>query len=158
MLTTAQAATVKAAILADGALAPLTSGPGTDYAAIAAAMSADAAPAFVVWRSVFTPAQSRKAIVSAITQLDNLTVGKRDALLYMVADNINSTDAASRQALDDLCGTQNTLKAALLAAQKRNATRIEKVLATGTGSDAVPATATYEGGLSLGDVAAMFNA
>ena len=50
--TASQAATVKAYILnpANG-LSGFTSGPGTDYGAIAAAMSADFSPAFVVFKS-----------------------------------------------------------------------------------------------------------
>lgn len=156
-LTTQQKATLKAHILADGVLAPLTSGPGTDYGAIAAAMSAPAAPAFTVWNSSVSPEAWRKAITAGAIQLDNLTVGKRDTLLFVCGGTLDCRDAATRQTLDDLTGTQNTLKAALVAAEKRLALRVEKLLATGTGSDAVPAIATYEGALDIGHVAEIFN-
>jgi hypothetical protein len=50
------------------------------------------------------------------------------------------------------------VQAAVLAGCKRKATRTERLLATGTGSDGSPGLLTYEGGLSLGEVAGMFNA
>jgi hypothetical protein len=43
-------------------------------------------------------------------------------------------------------------RAALLALWKRLATRGEKLYATGTGSDAVPGTLTFEGNISARDV------
>jgi hypothetical protein len=47
------------------------------------------------------------------------------------------------------------VRAAIYVHCKRNATRAEKVLATGTGSDASPGTMTFEGSLSYQDA---FNA
>lgn len=62
--TPAQAATLKAYILADPVMGPLTSGPGTDYSRIADLMSAPASPAFTVWRPAVTPEQWRVAITA----------------------------------------------------------------------------------------------
>ena len=45
-----------------------------------------------------------------------------------------------------------TTRAQLLALWKRPATRTEKIFATGTGSDASPATLTFEGSISGTDV------
>jgi hypothetical protein len=49
------------------------------------------------------------------------------------------------------------VRAAVYPHLKRLASQVEKLFATGTGSDAVPATMVYEGGISLGEVASMFN-
>jgi len=109
---------------------------------------------YIVWRSVLTPDQARDAIVSGaqLAQLDNLTVGKRDALLYAFAANVNTANQATREAILDLCGTQNVLKAALTAAVKRAATQAEKLFATGTGTDATPGDLGWEGQITIEDV------
>ena len=152
MLTPAQLTTLKAAILADPAVNTKVSGTGTDYEFIANYLSAPASPAFTVWVSNLTPDLARSGVLGGIAQLDNLTVGKRDALLYLFAATNDCRNAAVRQAIDDLCGTQNTLKASLLVAEKRLANRAEKILATGTGSDAVPAITTFEGSINALDI------
>lgn len=105
----------------------------------------------IVWRSVLTPELARAAIIKGATQLDALTVGKRDSLFYLVSGNLDASDAAVRASLDDLCGLQNTLKGFVQAACKRQASRAEKALATGTGTHAVPATLGYEGVISGND-------
>ena len=150
-LTTEQLATLKAAILADPVLNAYPMNSDGDFA-IAALLNAPAVPDFIVWRSALTPELARSAIINGAVQLDNLTVGKRDALLYMAQGTLDCRIAAVRTALDDLCGTQNTLKASLLAAEKRKATLVEKILATGTGSDAVPAVTSFDGSISYQDV------
>jgi hypothetical protein len=151
MLTTQQQQTLKAAILADPALNAYPNyGDGPND--IAVLLNVKASPDFVVWQSALTPELARAAIVAGADQLDNLTVGKRDALLYLAAGTLDCRIASVRTAIDNLCGTQNTLKASLVAAEKRLATRAEKILATGTGSDASPATTTFEGYLSATDV------
>jgi hypothetical protein len=121
---------------------------------LANALSVDHAPAFVVWRDALTPTLARQAIVSGaqLAQLDNLVPGKRDALLYAVAENMDCRVEPIRAAVDSLCGSQNELKAALIAAMKRSATVIEKVFATGTGTTLAPATMTYIGGIGYFDL------
>lgn len=106
----------------------------------------------IVWRSVLTPKQARAAIVQAATQLDALTVGKRDALLWLASGDLDVSNAAVRAAIDDLCGSQATLKSALQDAQRRACNRAEKALATGTGTSAVPALLGWEGNISINDV------
>ena len=115
--------------------------------------------AFVVWRSLLTPEQAREAISGGdgLAQLDNLTVGKRDSLLWALSGDTHPTNTAQRTAIEGLCGTQNTLKAAILAAQKRFATRAEAIYATGTGTNAVPGTLGWEGQLSANDVSTALN-
>src|SRR5512139_1892871 len=151
MLTTEQRATVKAYILATPDLASKTSGPGTDYGYIASALSAPASPTFYVWRTSYSPEQIRAAMTVNLgtAQLDALTAGKRDSLLWFIGATINPSDTSVQATLDDFCGSQNTLKASLLNGAKRAATLVEKLLATGTGSLASAATLTYEGGVSI---------
>lgn len=100
---------------------------------------------FVVYRSQLPTDLSRIAILVGASQLDNLTVGKRDALLWLCSESLNPNDPNVRQSISDLCGSQNTLKNSLLASLKRFATRAEKALATGTGTNADPGTLVYEG-------------
>src|SRR5574337_1698078 len=116
--------------------------------------AAPAAPAHVVWRSSLTTELTRAAIVSGATQMAALTVGKRDTLLYLCGQTINAADPAVRAAIDDLTGFQATLKAALVAAEKRNANRLEALFASGAGTTASPSTATVEGALTYQDVLA----
>lgn len=121
--------------------------------------NATASPAFIVWRSSLTPQQARAAISGGdgLSQLDNLTAGKRDSLLWVFADTTYPANSAQRSAIEGLCGTQNILKAAILAAQKRAVTKAERLFATGTGSDASPGTLGWEGLLSTNDVSYSLN-
>jgi hypothetical protein len=157
-LTPAQQAALKADILADPAFASLPHNSDGQFA-VAAAYNLSASPAFTVWRTSVGPQEWRTAIIGGggATQLDALTASKRDSLLWAVGDTLNPSVAAIRAALDDFCGSQNTLKAAILAAEKRTATRLEKLLATGTGSDASPATMGFEGTISYPDVPNWWN-
>lgn len=156
MLTTEQLATLKAAILADMTLAQWAA-TGRMAEEIAHALNETATPAFVVWRTAVGPGEWDDAILTtpdAGKQLDGLTASKRDSLFWALGKTLNPAVPAVRVSLDDFCGSQNTLKAAIVAAQKRNATRAEKALATGTGTTASPATLTHEGALTYQDVEA----
>lgn len=146
-MTPTQLSTLKAVALADPvAAAYITNGNDNELAEWF-----NQPQTFVVWRTVLTPEQARAAIIKGATQLDGLTVGKRDSLFYLVSGDLAVSDASVRTAIDDLCGTQNQLKGYLTAAQKRTATRAEKALASGTGTDAVPANLGWEGLLSGND-------
>jgi len=114
---------------------------------------------FIVWRNSIDPQQARMAIVSGdqLAQLDNLTAGKRDTLLYVFSDVLDIRTSTVRDAVISLCGTQNILKAAITAAMKRAATVAEKALATGTGTDVSPGTLTFEGELSWDDIGILLN-
>jgi hypothetical protein len=154
MLTNEQLATLKANILADATLAAWAA-TGRMAEEIAAEYNKAAAPAFVVWRTAVGPEEWDDAILGttgAATQLDGLTASKRDSLFWALNKTLNPAIPSVRVALEDFCGSQNTLKATLAAVQKRNATRAEKLFATGTGSTAAPATLTYEGSITYHDV------
>src|SRR5574340_1010308 len=120
-LTPAQRTTLAADIQADPVLSQLP--PSSDAAnQIVAAYAAPASPAYVVWRSSLTTELARAAIVSGATQMDALTVGKRETLLYLCGQTLNAADPAVRAAIDDLTGSQATLKAALVAARSEEHT------------------------------------
>ena len=148
MLTNDQLLALRAAAMADGTAAGYIA--TADDQALADWLNAGQ-PSFYVWRSSLTPDMARTAVVQGATQLDALAAGKRDSLFWLLSESVNPSDALVRSAIDDLCGTQNTLKGALQAALKRTTTRAEKLLASGTGTISVPATLSYEGYLSAAE-------
>jgi len=144
-MTNAQLLALRAAAVSDGTAAGLIA--TADDQGLADWFNV-AQPSFYAWRTSLTPDMSRNAIVQGATQLDALTAGKRDSLFWLLSEAVNPSDANVRAAIDDLCGTQATLKGSLQAALKRTTTRAEKILASGTGTISVPATLVYEGYLS----------
>jgi hypothetical protein len=150
-MTPAQLQTLHSAILADSTLNTYPNNSDGSWA-MAIVLNQPASPAWTIWRKTLTPDMSRAAIVQGAAQLDNLTVGKREALLYLCQGELDCSTVGVRSAIDDLCGTQNTLKAAMVAAEKKLATGIEKILSTGTGSDAVPATCDWEGSVTYQEI------
>jgi hypothetical protein len=145
-----QLATLKAAILAEADASFVAARTAGATSAMADFFNALASPAYYVWRRVYTPEQIADAIEIGITQLDALTAAKREVLLWWAERPHNP--ANSQTAIADMCGSQNTLKAAVIAGGKRKATRGEKLFATGNGSEATPSTAGYEGAISADDV------
>lgn len=162
-MTPQQLTTLKAAIMADPTLAAMTSGPGTDYNAIALAMSAEASPAFVVWKTNVTRAELQDMDAFNWTVVDNLSTGSKYRIwewMFGTTGSINPSKANIRAGIAATwVGNAQLLavQAAVLAWCKRNATRVEKLFSTGTGSEASPAVMTVEGGVSLGEVASLFN-
>lgn len=153
MLTPEQLALLKADILADAELSQWAA-TGRMAEEIAAVYNEPAAPQYVVWRKAVTAEEWAVAIIGGggAQQLDALTASKRDSLLWACNRTLDPSDPEVRAALDDFCGSQNALKAAIKTAQVRAATRAEKVFATGTGTLAAPATMGYEGAISYHDV------
>lgn len=160
MLTSEQMATLKADILAATDQATVDARANGQTTVLAGIYNQAASPAFYVWRTSFTPDQAREAISGGdgLSQLDNLTAGKRDSLLWVFDGNTNPSNATQRNAIVSLCGTQNTLKAAIAAAQKRTVTRAERLFVTGTGTEDSPGTLGWEGTLSGDDVASAMSA
>lgn len=153
MLTLEQKQLLKADILADPILAEWAA-TGHMASEIADAYNLAAQPAWVVWRTSVTAEEWAMAIIGGggAAQLDALTGSKREALLWACDRTLNPSDPEVRAALDDFCGSQNNLKGAVVAAQKRNATRAEKLFSSGTGTTLAPATMGFEGDLSYQDV------
>lgn len=155
-LSTQQLAALAADILADPVLAaePMNSDGAF---AIAAAYNAEASPAFVVWRTN-VPAQEIMANGFVWTAVDTLTVGKARIWDWMTRyGTINPSKANVRQGLADCFGAASAMVTGITPHLKRNATRGEKLFATGTGTTGNPATMAYEGTLSYQDVEAARN-
>jgi hypothetical protein len=152
MLTTAQLQTLKAAILAETDAGFVTAREQGATGEMAAFYNVGATPTFYVWRSNYTPQDIAKAIDNGITQLDGLTASKRDSLLWWAERSHDMTLAQSQAAVNDLCGSQNTLKAALTDGGKRALLKGERLFATGAGSLAAPGSAGYEGNIRNEDI------
>lgn len=158
MLTPAQRATLAAHIAASPDLNAI---PNTYDGAfeIAQLLTLDAVPTFVVWKSSVPKEQVGKAFVASA--LAAITSGNNDKLANFAAWNetVEPWRADQRAFFDDVFSVAAgaTTRAALLALWKRNANRAEKLFATGTGSDASPATLTFEGALDYNEVYAARN-
>lgn len=154
-LTQPQRVTLKAAILADPVMAALAAQGAP--AAIAEALNTNADPVFVVWKTnVSVDEIMRNGMDWA--RVDNLSVGKARIWEWMgrlgafncARPNIRSgIDATWAGTAADL-----TVRATVYTHCKRPATKLEKVFATGTGTDADPATMTVEGRIEWPDVQA----
>lgn len=150
MLTTAQLQTLKAAIDADGTLSAFPNNSDGSYA-IATELNKDSAPAFIVWRSA-VPLDEIMRNGMDWTRVDNLSVGK--ARIWDWLSRLGTLNAAQpnvRAGIDATwVGTAADLavRAAVYSHCKRTATRAEQLFATGTGSDASPATMAWEGYLT----------
>lgn len=152
MLTTSQLTALKADILADPELAsqPISSDGAF---AIANAYNQVAAPAFIVWKTDVPTKECKK--VMNWTEYIGRSAGERDAWQFMLSNGtINTADVNVRQGIADIfsgaSGVQTRTN--LLALAKRSATRAEKLLSSGAGSDASPATMGFEGTLSYQDI------
>ena len=153
MLTQAQLTTLKTAILADAAM--MVNVNAGNYRAVADALNVAASPAFIVWKTdVSIDEIMRNGMDWA--RVDNLSVGK--ARIWDWLGRLGTFDASKsnvRAGIDSAwVGTSADLavRAAVYVHCKRSATVAEKVLATGTGSDAVPATMGFEGQVNERDV------
>lgn len=156
MLTTQQAATLAADIAADPAFVGLPQNSDGAFA-IAAAYNQLASPAFIVWKTSVSQDEIMQNGFDWV-QVDNLSVGKSRIWEWLFA---NSERAINPSKPNVRAGIAECWKgtAALLAVQavvlghcKRSATRIEKLLASGAGTDATPATMTFSGDVSYSDV------
>jgi len=159
-LTPVQQATIKADILADPVLNALPNNEDGAFA-IAAIYNIVAVPDFWVWRTSLPQLE----IVSTTT-LDGTvwswpiyigrSAAERDCWREMFADggSVNASLANVRQGFADIFSGVGGLaqRTHLLAVGRRQATRTEKLLATGTGSTTTPATMSFEGNISYQDV------
>lgn len=154
LLTPAQLATLKAAILADPVLAVIPNTPD-GAVAIADAMNLNAVPDFTVWKTRVTVTQiGDKINGTELAGLIQLNVTRLQAVAQLSPDGVNPSLLDRRQFFDDIFSGAGgaTTRSQLLALWKRLATRAEKLYATGTGTNPSPATLTFEGGITLQDV------
>lgn len=159
MLTTPQLQALKAAILADQELAAQPNNSDGNFA-IAAALNQPATPAFYVWRTSVAITEIMQNGFDW-TRVDNLTAGKARIWEFMTAANqVNPSLANVRAgflATFSVAADQVT-RQGIFNHSQRQATRAEKLLATGAGTTATdqgvgPATMGFEGALSFDDVA-----
>ena len=156
MLNEQQLATLKADILADPILSQWAA---TGYMAseIADAYNQTAAPEWVVWKTAVDPTEIMTNGMDW-TRVDNLSVGKARIWDWMTRlGTFNAAKANIRAGIDATwVGTAADLavRAMVYTHCKRAATRGEKVMSTGAGSTASPATMGFEGNLTYQDVEA----
>jgi hypothetical protein len=174
MLTPEQNALLKAAIEADQMLNALPNNTDSAFE-IAAQFNAEASPAFYVWKSnanideiydaitwaSLTPADAPDATVEYTNRA--LSCQARQINLQIMLQGkqtLNATKLKIRQGLTDaLQGVPSGAGGATLdagwppvkQALYRKATRVEALLATGTGTTGVPALMSFEGNLSYQD-------
>lgn len=151
-LTTAQLLTLKADIAADPVLSAFPNNSDGAFE-IAAAYNQVFIPAFRVWKTDVPTKDAKKAMVW--TEYIGRSVGERDAWQFMLSNGtINAADTNVRQGIADIFSGPGgaTTRANLTAIAKRDATRAEKLFATGTGTELSPATMVFEGNLSYQDV------
>lgn len=158
-LTVAQSQALKAAIAADATLAAI---PHTQDGAqqVADAFNQAASPAFVVWKTNVSVGATGDAInATELAGLTSLNTTRLQTIAQYAPNGFNPSLADRRQAFNDIFSGSGgaVTRPALLAIWKRNATRGEKLYATGTGSDASPATLVFEGSLAVADVVAAWN-
>lgn len=156
MLTQAQMQTLKTDILADPVLAAL---PATYASAmtIAGTYAMTASPQYVVWKSNVSQDEIMQNGFDW-TRVDNLAVGPARIWEWMFnnADrSINPSKANVRAGIEAVWkGTAADLavRDAVYVHCKRNANRLEKVFATGSGTTVSPSVMTIEGSISVDEV------
>lgn len=147
-LTPAQNATLKTWLQANAA--------AMDDQQAAAALNADATPAFIVWRSNVTSDEIGNAWLG--TDIDGMSSLNMQRLQLLLASSsagtYNMSRADRRAGFENPFGANasNGSRVAMRAAWKRSASVAEKLFATGTGSDATPAVMAFEGSISAQDV------
>jgi len=157
VLTTTQLQALKADITADPVLNAYPKNSDGAWA-IAQAYNLEASPVFIVWKTDVPTSECKKAMVW--TEYIGRSVGERDAWVFMLSNGtINAADPNIRQGILDIFSGPDgaSSRVALLAIAKRNATRVEKLLSSGTGSDASPATMMFEGNLPYQEVMNAWN-
>ena len=155
-LTTTQHQALKAYILTQPAWAALPN-DSTNALVIADELNQVAAPNFIVWRTE-VPVDEIMRNGMDWTRVDNLSVGKARIWDWMTRlGTLNPSKANIRSGIDAAwVGTAADLavRAVVYTHCKRAATVIEKVLATGAGTTASPATMSVEGAIGYDDVQA----
>jgi hypothetical protein len=154
-LSNVQLLTLKAAILAETDPTFVAFRNANDKHSMGLWFSENTAPAFIVWKSsVSLTAIGDKINGNELEGLASLPMTRLQTIALFSPGGVNPSLADRRAFFDGVfsgAGGTNT-RASLLALWKRTARRIEKLYATGTGSDASPATLVYEGTLDSSHV------
>lgn len=157
MLTEQQKTTLKAAILADPVLAAMASGPGTDRAALAAALNADASPVTKAWL-VAVPVDDADESADYST-FDSIAAGKRDSWGFFLRTPRNFARNKVRKWITDVWGnaTAGSNSESILQSGLENASRAEVILGgtTKTTGTVSALDRSWIGELSIEDIAAI---
>jgi hypothetical protein len=152
-LTPAQLTTLRAAIDADPVLSayPRTA---DGYVDLATVLNRAADPAFTVWKTRIPINEVGKAFVASSLSAATSANNERLNNFAQWNNDVDPSRADQRQFFDDVFSVASgaPTRTALAALWRRLATRVEALFATGTGSDASPATMTVEGSVSAQDV------
>lgn len=146
-LTTQQKATLKAAILANPSWSAQPNTNAGNFI-IASDLNAVAVPDYVVWRTSVSLEEIMRNGMDW-SRVDNLSVGKARIWDWMgrlgVIDPSQSNIRAGIDATWVGTAADLAVRALVYVQCKRKATVVEKLLATGTGTDASPSVMGYEG-------------
>lgn len=141
-LTPAQLTALRDFIVGDATLNAFPNNSDGNFE-VAALLNAEANPAWVTWRTSVT---RREILQNGFdwTRLDNLSVGKARVWTDIFVEGvINPSKINVRAGIDSVwVGTVPDLavRAAVYVHCKFNASRVQKLFSTGTGTDATPAT------------------
>lgn len=155
-----QTATLKAALLANAALSQYIIDYRDDL--IRDYYNAPAEPTYIVWRTAVT---QDEIMLNGFdwARVDNLSIGKARVWEWLFdnqATSINPSKANVRAGIDQTWvgnAADLAVRAAVYTHCKRAANRVERLFATGTGSDAVPGLMAFEGEITTSDVSAMLS-
>lgn len=146
-LTSGQLQTLKTLVQADPIATALAN--AADDVGLAAWLNTGDAT-YTVWRTDVTIDECNAVIVW--TEVDGLTAGKAGIWEWMKSLAVlNASRANIRQGILDAFASATATRTALTALAKRLASRAEKALASGTGTNASPATLTWEGQITYAD-------
>lgn len=155
-LTPAQQLIVKNFVEADATLnqIPHTSDGAFELASL---LSLPFAQSWIVWKSKVTQDEITQNGFAWV-EVDNLVIGKARIWEWMFLNatrSINPSKPNVRAGIIE-CWSGNAARVAVqvvvLGHCKRPANIIEKILSTGTGSDASPATMSFEGSVGYSDI------
>ena len=159
-MTPQEKAILKTYILADQVLAPLTSGPGTDYGAIVAALNSDVSPTQLAWRANVPIQEIDEA--ADYTVFDAVVAGKRDSWGFFLGFPRDFTRAKVRTWVTDVWGPAilNSSAEKVLTAATKKSSRAEFALG-GVSKTTGTVTAfnrNWIGDVNINDIAEIFNA
>jgi hypothetical protein len=155
-LTPAQLTTLKTDILANTDQTVIDGIANGDSGAIAGWYNLDASPDFTVYKDMVPLDEVMAAI--ELDDVMNMTTGDNEKLktIFAVRQNgVYPAKQAERDGFDDCFSNVagDDSQQALIALWKRSASNVEKLFATGTGSDASPATLVAVGPVSYQEIA-----
>lgn len=153
-LTPEQQAVLKAYILADPTLNAYQNTSDGNYD-LAIKLTELAVPGFIVWRTAVDPDEIMRNGMDW-TRVDNLSVGKARIWDWLTKlGKFDVSKANIRAGIDATwVGTAADLavRATVYTHCKRSANLVEKLFATGTGTDGSPATMVIEGQLTYQEI------